>query len=112
MVIKTLPAGESYIQMLPSPDWGSQLFLPFKGRIKVGMGFNAGTNEQDNSSKQPPAQLASQHDRCREKTLEDAGFHVLRFWNHEVLQQPEAVAERMWQEVTGKKDPSSPPPSP
>src|SRR3989304_3255535 len=72
MVIKTLPAGESYIQMLPSPDGGSQLFLPFKGRIKVGMGFNAGTNEQDNSSKQPPAQLASQLDRCREKTLEDA----------------------------------------
>src|SRR3990172_3804845 len=51
-------------------------------------------------------------DGIRTKALEDAGFHVLRFWNHEVLQQPEAVAERIWQEVTGKKDPPSPPPSP
>jgi very-short-patch-repair endonuclease len=51
-------------------------------------------------------------DRVRTKTLENAGFCVLRFWNHEVLQQPEAVVEKIWQEVTGKENPSSPLPSP
>ena len=51
-------------------------------------------------------------DGIRTTMLEGAGFRVLRFWNHEVLQQPEAVAERIWREVTGKKDPSSPRPSP
>jgi very-short-patch-repair endonuclease len=41
-------------------------------------------------------------DSIRTKTLEHAGFRVLRFWNHEVLQHPEAVAEKIWQEVTGQ----------
>ena len=50
-------------------------------------------------------------DGVRTKVLEDAGFHVLRFWNHEVLQQSEAVTERIWQEAT-QKDPFSPLPSP
>jgi very-short-patch-repair endonuclease len=51
-------------------------------------------------------------DDIRTKVLEHAGFHVLRFWNHEVLQQCGAVAERIWQEVISRKDPSSPLPSP
>ncbi len=51
-------------------------------------------------------------DGIRTKALENAGFRVVRFWNHEVLQQPDAVVERIWQEVAGKKDPSSPLPSP
>jgi very-short-patch-repair endonuclease len=49
-------------------------------------------------------------DSVRTALLENAGFRVLRFWNHEVLQQPEAVSERIWQEVI--QDPSSPHPSP
>jgi very-short-patch-repair endonuclease len=51
-------------------------------------------------------------DERRTTVLENAGFIVLRFWNHEVLQQPDAVVERIWQVVTRKEDPSSPLPSP
>ena len=32
-------------------------------------------------------------DRRRDAFLRAAGFHVLRFWNHEVLAQPDAVCE-------------------
>src|SRR3990172_2168898 len=49
-------------------------------------------------------QLSMAEDSIRTRALEDAGFRVLRFWNHEVLQKQEAVAERIWQEVAGKKD--------
>jgi very-short-patch-repair endonuclease len=41
-------------------------------------------------------------DAMRTKILESAGFRVLRFWNHEVLQHPEAVADKIWQEVVDK----------
>ena len=59
-----------------------------------------------------------QHEACiiedgvRTKMLEKAGFRVLRFWNHEVLQQVEAVAEQILQAVSRKENPSSPQPSP
>jgi len=51
-------------------------------------------------------------DGVRTHALESAGFRVLRFWNHEILRQPEAVAEKIWQEINGNGDPSSPHPSP
>jgi very-short-patch-repair endonuclease len=51
-------------------------------------------------------------DSIRSKALEQAGFRVLRFWNHEVLLELEAVAEKILQAVSRKKDPSSPLPSP
>ena len=57
-------------------------------------------------------QESKAEDAIRTRLLEDAGFCVLRFWNHEVLQKHEAVAEKIWQEVADKKDPSSPYPSP
>ena len=41
-------------------------------------------------------------DSIRTKALERAGFRVLRFWNHEVLQQVEAVAEQIQQTVSRK----------
>jgi very-short-patch-repair endonuclease len=50
-------------------------------------------------------------DGIRTKLLENAGFRVLRFWNHEVLQEFEAVSERIYQEVS-QGTPSSPHPSP
>ncbi|MGE5173453.1 MAG: endonuclease domain-containing protein [Betaproteobacteria bacterium] len=50
-------------------------------------------------------------DGIRTKLPEKAGFRVLRFWNHEVLQKFEAVSEKILQEVI-KNDPSSPHPSP
>ncbi len=51
-------------------------------------------------------------DEVRTKSLEKAGFRLLRFWNHEVLQHPAAVTEKIWQEISSKQDPSSPLPSP
>jgi very-short-patch-repair endonuclease len=51
-------------------------------------------------------------DSIRTRSLEKAGFRVLRFWNHDVLQKFEAVAEKINQEVSQRKDPSSPRPSP
>jgi very-short-patch-repair endonuclease len=42
-------------------------------------------------------------DDARTKLLEKAGFRVLRFWNHEVLQEFEAVSEKIYQEVSTKK---------
>lgn len=47
-------------------------------------------------------------DRIRTKMLERAGFRVLRFWNHEVLQKPEAVAGVICREVDERTAPSSP----
>ena len=37
----------------------------------------------------------SQADRLRDSWLESQGFRVLRFWNHEVLSESVAVAERI-----------------
>jgi very-short-patch-repair endonuclease len=51
-------------------------------------------------------------DNIRSNVLEQAGFRVLRFWNHEVLLELQAVAEKILQAVSRKKDPSSPLPSP
>jgi very-short-patch-repair endonuclease len=41
-------------------------------------------------------------DSIRTRALENAGFRVLRFWNHEVLQQCEAVAEQILQKISRK----------
>jgi very-short-patch-repair endonuclease len=44
---------------------------------------------------QHSSQLA--YDEQRTTWLEQQGFRVLRFWNHEVLQGIEAVKEAIWQ---------------
>ncbi len=36
------------------------------------------------------------YDQARTKQLQKAGFHVLRFWNNEVLQESDAVKEKIW----------------
>jgi very-short-patch-repair endonuclease len=36
------------------------------------------------------------YDEVRTHRLQKAGFHVLRFWNNEVLREIEAVKEKMW----------------
>jgi very-short-patch-repair endonuclease len=38
-------------------------------------------------------------DELRTAELERSGFRVLRFWNHEVLNETEAVLERIWNEL-------------
>jgi very-short-patch-repair endonuclease len=41
--------------------------------------------------------------------LVGAGFRVLRFWNHEVIQQLEAVKEKIWSVLLAKPECPSPP---
>lgn len=48
------------------------------------------------------------HDEERSKMLAAASFHVLRFWNNEVLNQTDDVLQSIWNAL----NPSSPQPSP
>jgi len=41
----------------------------------------------------------AKEDEARTRNLLTAGFRVLRFWNNEVLQEIEAVKERIWRAV-------------
>jgi very-short-patch-repair endonuclease len=50
-----------------------------------------------------------QADKLRTKKLAAAGFRILRFWNHEVLGDIEAVCQAIWNALT---TPSPPCPSP
>lgn len=43
---------------------------------------------------------AMAHDQNRTRWLQAQGFEVLRFWNHEVLQQTKEVLERLLQALT------------
>jgi very-short-patch-repair endonuclease len=47
-------------------------------------------------------------DEVRSRKLVDAGFHVLRFWNNEVLNQTDEVVQYIWNVL----NPSPPQPSP
>ena len=47
-------------------------------------------------------------DEVRSRRLVDAGFHVLRFWNNEVLNQTDEVVQYIWNVL----NPSPPQPSP
>ncbi len=50
----------------------------------------------------------AKEDEIRAQNLSTAGFRVLRFWNNEVLQEIEAVKERIWRAVEERKNPSPP----
>ena len=52
-----------------------------------------------------------QEDALRTRTLTDAGFKVLRFWNSEVMQDIDAVKESIWLALQERKDPSPSRPS-
>ena len=53
--------------------------------------------ELDGGQHTEPAQVA--RDAERTALLAGKGIRVLRFWNHEVLGQPEAVLSALWAEV-------------
>lgn len=44
-------------------------------------------------------------DKTRTERLLRAGFRLLRFWNHEVLGQLEAVKEKIWLELQVNTEP-------
>ncbi|MCX8086712.1 MAG: DUF559 domain-containing protein, partial [Rhodocyclaceae bacterium] len=52
------------------------------------------------------------HDTRRDAFLAEHGLRVLRFWNHDVLQQTEAVLEAIFQAIVEQRSPSPPPPLP
>ena len=56
------------------------------------------------------SQHGEQADAARTRYLEGQGWRILRFWDHDVLQQTEAVIEAIWNDA-GKPDPH-PNPSP
>lgn len=41
--------------------------------------------------------LATEHDYMRSHEMASLGFQTLRFWNNEVLNETEAVIEKIWQ---------------
>ena len=41
--------------------------------------------------------LENERDQGRDSRLQEAGFHVLRFWNNQVLQETDAVVEAIWE---------------
>lgn len=51
----------------------------------------------------------SASDEGRDDWLRSQGFRVMRFWNNEILNNTDAVLEKIWSEVNG---PLSPGPSP
>ena len=53
-------------------------------------------------------------DRVRDQRLHEAGFRVLRFWNNQVLEETDAVADAIWAALHAESgiDPSPPLPSP
>ncbi len=53
-----------------------------------------------------------EYDRVRTERLQAAGFIVLRFWNNEVLQELDAVNERIWLTARELLPPSPLRPSP
>lgn len=50
----------------------------------------------------------SDYDWMRMRWLEEQGFRVLRFWNHEVLHQLEEVKAVIWRALHGESQPPSP----
>ncbi len=44
-------------------------------------------------------QEQTEYDEVRTQRLQKAGFHVLRFWNNDVLREIEAVKEKVWMAV-------------
>lgn len=43
----------------------------------------------------------TEYDEVRTKRLQSAGFHVLRFWNNEVIEEFEAVTEKIFLTIQG-----------
>ncbi|MFO1520046.1 MAG: DUF559 domain-containing protein [bacterium] len=49
-------------------------------------------------------------DRVREEWLGKRGYRMLRFWDHEILQDLEAVLEAIWKGLMGHPPPDPRPP--
>ena len=45
----------------------------------------------------------SPRDMLRDAWLASQGFHVLRFWNHEILSSPQMIEDTIWRELHTKE---------
>jgi very-short-patch-repair endonuclease len=52
-----------------------------------------------------------EYDTQRTEELQKAGYHVLRFWNNQVLQKIESVKEKLWESVEGLRQSPHPHPN-
>jgi very-short-patch-repair endonuclease len=50
-----------------------------------------------------------ERDARRDAWFESQGFRTMRFWNHDVLQNPEGIAETILRAVSRRLDRSPPP---
>ena len=48
------------------------------------------------------------YDEIRTRFLEAKGFRVIRFWNNDLLAEPEAVLQRIYEEVSMETEAPSP----
>ena len=55
--------------------------------------------------------LENECDQGRDRRLQEAGFHVLRFWNNQVLQDTDAVVVAIWMALQNAADTPHPPPN-
>jgi very-short-patch-repair endonuclease len=56
------------------------------------------------------AEPQRQYDGVRDQWLRSQGFRILRFWNNEIFDEWEAIAEALWK--AAQEDPSPPTPLP
>ncbi|MEN6585770.1 MAG: endonuclease domain-containing protein [Sulfuricella sp.] len=52
--------------------------------------------------------MGSEHDRPRDERLVKSGFHVVRFWNNQVLNELDSVVEAIWNALEPHPYPSLP----
>jgi very-short-patch-repair endonuclease len=57
-------------------------------------------------------QSAKAYDQGRSDWLQTQGFRVLRFWNHDVMEDTDAVADVIWKALQEADQAVAPPPSP
>jgi very-short-patch-repair endonuclease len=55
--------------------------------------------------------LENEGDQERDRRLQEAGFHVLRFWNNQVLQETDAVVEAILRDLQNAVVTPHPPPN-
>jgi very-short-patch-repair endonuclease len=51
-----------------------------------------------------------EEDARRTQWLEGQGFTVIRFWNHEALQEWDAIEQAIWEHLAGRTPHPNPPP--
>jgi hypothetical protein len=47
------------------------------------------------------AEARRQYDRVRDQWLRSQGFQILRYWNNEIFDEWEAIAEAVWKAAQG-----------